>query len=262
MSAEAEKVSDENMPPNEADPPAAAATAAKILDPETEPLNAAPDPKVKFVGGKVDVESGAAATEFQPALTKSELMKYATDPFWVKLRWILFILFWVAWVAMLVISVVIIVMAPKCPSPTPKQWWQKAPVYEVYVKSFKDSDGNGIGDLKGVESKLDYLSNLGVGSVWLSPIYKSPMRDHGYDVSDYKAIDESLGSMDDFKSLVAAMHDKDLKLIMDFIPNHSSDKHVWFEKSVMKEEPYTDYYIWADGKNGGPPNNWVKDDNS
>jgi len=253
----AEESSDEKMPPNEAE---TAASAAK-MDPETEPLHAAADPKVKFIGGSetVDVEKGGSGDEdhgIKPALTKSELMKYASDPFWVKLRWILFVLFWVGWLAMLVASIVIIVFAPKCPSPPPKEWWQKRPIYEVYVKSFKDSNGDGQGDLNGVKSEAEYLDNLGVGSVWLSSIYKSPMKDNGYDVSDYKEVDPSFGSMEDFEALVEEMHGRDIKVIMDFIPNHSSEEHEWFQKSVKKEEPYTDYYVWADGKNGGPPNNW------
>jgi len=257
-----EESSDEKMPPNEAE--TAATNAASKMDPETEPLNAgaAGDVKVKFIGGAeaVDVEKGGAEAgaggDVQAALTKSELMKYAKDPFWVTLRWALFILFWVGWLAMLVASVIIIIYAPKCPSPAPKKWWQRDAVYEVYVKSFKDSDGDGNGDLKGVSSKLDYLENLGVKSVWLSPIYKSPMNDHGYDVSDYKDVDPSFGSLDDFKALVADMHGRDMKVIMDFIPNHSSKEHPWFAKSVNKESPFTDYYVWADGKANGPPNNW------
>lgn len=252
-----EESSDEKMPPNEAEN--AASNAASKMDPETEPLNAEAEPKVKFIGGSetVDVEAGVKEVEgIKPALTKNELMKYATDPTWVMMRWALFILFWAAWLGMLVASVVIIIYAPKCPSPPPKEWWQKSPVYEVYVKSFKDSDGDGNGDLKGVQEKLDYLQNLGVGSVWLSPVYKSPMKDTGYDVSDYKAIDPVFGTMEDFKDLVTDMHNRDMKVIMDFIPNHSSDQHEWFIKSVKKEEPYTDYYVWKDGNGGSPPSGW------
>merc|ERR1712141_592348 len=156
----------------------------------------------------------------------------------------------------LIFITVIIYYAEKCPSPPAKQWWQKKPIYEVYVKSFKDSNGDGKGDLKGVQEKLDYLSGLGIGSIYLSPIYTSPMKDNGFDVSDYKNINEEFGTMEDFKALVAAIHEKGMKLIMDFIPNDTSDQHPWFEKSINKEDPYTDYYIWADGKNGGPPNNW------
>ena len=120
---------------------------------------------------------------------------------------------------MLVASVVIIIKAPKCPSPEPKQWWQKSPVYEVYVKSFKDSNGDGIGDLQGVESKLDYLKGLGVGSVYLSNIYKSPMQGGGDDVAYHKEVDPNFGTMEDFDNLLENIHANDMKVIMDFIPN-------------------------------------------
>ncbi len=213
VASDSNKKEAESMPPNEADPPAAA--AAK-MDPEAVPLagSGGDNVKVTFSGGasagkaEADVEKGtngeAAAVassdkERVTALTKAELMKYAKDPKWVRLRWILFILFWLAWVGMLVAAVVIIILAPKCPTPPPKQWWQKAPVYEVYVKSFKDSNGDGVGDLKGVESKLDYLKDLGVGSVWLTPVYKSPMKDNGYDIEDHKDIDPMFGTIRDFK---------------------------------------------------------------
>jgi len=228
---EAEQQQQQTMPPNEADPPTASSAAAK-MDPEAEPLNApaasaGDDSKVKFIGGNdnVDIEKGKKKDEefSSPALTKAELMKYATDPFWVKLRWILFVLFWVAWLAMLVGAVVIIIYAEKCPSPAPKKWWQKKPVYEVYVKSFKDSDSSGSGDLKGVSSKLDYLKNLGVGSVYLTGFYKS--MDGKYaalDVSDHKEVDAAYGTLDDFKALVNEVHEKEMKLIIDFIPKHTS----------------------------------------
>ena len=150
------------------------------------------------------------------------------------------------------------------------------------MKSFKDSNGDGVGDLKGVESKLDYLSHLGVGSIYLSPVFKSPDKDNGFDVSDYKAIDPRYGTLEDFKALLAAIHEKGMKLIIDFIPNQTSDQHEWFQKSIANEEPYNDYYVWvsfsifrwhqtvigsnyfcthqpflqADGKGGGAPSNW------
>ena len=109
-----------------------------------------------------------------------------------------------------------------------------------------------------MKSKVDYLSSLGVGSVWLSPIYKSPMKDNGYDVSDYKEIDASFGTMKDFDDLVAELKNADIRVIMDFVPNHSSDQHEWFQKSVKKEEPYTNFYVWRDGDRNTPPNNWVR----
>jgi len=217
MTAE-ESSADEKMPPNEADSAATNAAATK-MDPETEPLNAGAmaDPKVKFIGESetVDVEKGGQSGDdgIKPALTKAELMKYATDPFWVKLRWFLFILFWFCWTAMLVASVVIIIMAPKCPSPAPKNWWQKRPFYQISVKSFKDSDSDGNGDLNGVLEKADYLANtVGVGSIGLSPIMKD---------SDYQNVDESLGTLEDFKNLVAGMHEHEIKVILE-LPSENS----------------------------------------
>eukprot|EP00095_Tigriopus_kingsejongensis_P002649 maker-scaffold441_size170131-snap-gene-0.35 protein:Tk02649 transcript:maker-scaffold441_size170131-snap-gene-0.35-mRNA-1 annotation:"hypothetical protein LOTGIDRAFT_141370" len=143
------------------------------------------------------------------------------------------------------------------------EWWKNTVIYQIYPRSFKDSDGDGTGDLKGIESQLDYLADLGVETLWLSPIYKSPMKDFGYDISDFRAIDPVFGTMADFDSLLAKTHEKGMKLVMDFVPNHSSDEHEWFIKSVQREDPYTDYYVWADAKgfddNGEPipPNNWV-----
>ncbi|XP_042857796.1 maltase A3-like isoform X2 [Penaeus japonicus] len=142
-------------------------------------------------------------------------------------------------------------------------WWQSEIIYQVYPRSFCDSNGDGVGDLKGITSKADYLKDLGVGAVWLSPVYPSPMADFGYDIADFVGIEPLFGTMADFEELRAALHDRGLKLMMDFVPNHSSDEHEWFVKSKRKEEPYTDYYIWADPKGFSatgqpiPPNNWL-----
>ncbi|KAJ9596101.1 hypothetical protein L9F63_012685 [Diploptera punctata] len=141
-------------------------------------------------------------------------------------------------------------------------WWKKSIIYQIYPRSFQDSNGDGTGDLQGIESRLDYIKELGVGAVWLSPIYKSPMKDFGYDIEDFKDIAPVFGTMEDFRSLSRAMKQRDIKLLLDFIPNHSSDQHEWFKKSLMKQEPYTDYYVWADAKGVDddgkpmPPNNW------
>lgn len=122
----------------------------------------------------------------------------------------------------------------------------------------QDSDGDGTGDLKGIIEKIDHLLDLGVTALWLSPIYKSPGVDHGYDISDYRDVDPLFGTLDDFKTLLSTAHEKGLKVILDFVPNHSSDEHVWFNKSVYREPGYENYYVWHDPKeNNATPTNWV-----
>lgn len=139
-----------------------------------------------------------------------------------------------------------------------KKWWKEAVVYQVYPRSFNDSNNDGIGDLRGIIEKVDYLDKLGVDAVWLNPIYKSPNDDNGYDISDYKNIMDEFGTMADLEELMELLHERDIKLIMDLVINHSSDEHQWFKESrKSKDNPYRDYYIWKDGKNDGPPNNWI-----
>ena len=136
-------------------------------------------------------------------------------------------------------------------------WWKESIVYQIYPRSFKDSNGDGIGDLRGVIEKLDYIKSLGVDAVWLNPIFKSPNDDGGYDISDYYAIQPEFGTMADFDELLAGLHKRDLKLIIDLVLNHSSDEHEWFQQSrKSKTNPYRDYYFWKPGKNSKPPNNW------
>ncbi|NJW53280.1 alpha-amylase family glycosyl hydrolase [Salinimicrobium oceani] len=138
-------------------------------------------------------------------------------------------------------------------------WWEKEVIYQIYPRSFKDSDGDGIGDLRGIIEKLDYLKDLGVKGVWISPIFPSPMADFGYDVSDYTGIHPMFGNMDDFDALLKAVHKKGLKLILDLVPNHSSNEHPWFlESRKSRDNPKRDWYIWKDpAEDGGPPNNWM-----
>lgn len=137
---------------------------------------------------------------------------------------------------------------------TDKKWWKEAVVYQVYPRSFKDSDGDGIGDLKGIISKLDYIKSLGVDVVWLNPIYSSPNDDNGYDVSDYRSIMKDFGTMADFDEMLKNMHKKGLKLVMDLVVNHSSDEHEWFKQSrSSRSNPYRNYYHWWNAEKGKPP---------
>jgi alpha-glucosidase len=138
-----------------------------------------------------------------------------------------------------------------------KKWWKEAVAYQIYPRSFMDSNGDGIGDLQGVISKLDYLKDLGIDVIWICPIYKSPNDDNGYDISDYKDIMDEFGTMADFDQLLEEVHKRGMKLILDLVINHTSDEHPWFiESRSSKDNPYRDYYIWHPGKNGKEPNNW------
>lgn len=138
-----------------------------------------------------------------------------------------------------------------------KAWWKEAIVYQIYPRSFCDSNGDGIGDLNGITSKLDYLKELGIDVIWLSPVYKSPNDDNGYDISDYEAIMTEFGTMEDFDRMLAAAHERGIKIVMDLVVNHTSDEHPWFvESRNSKDNPKRDYYIWKEGKDGKEPNNW------
>ncbi len=138
-----------------------------------------------------------------------------------------------------------------------KQWWKESIVYQIYPRSFMDTNGDGIGDLKGIQTKLDYLKELGVDVIWLSPVYKSPNDDNGYDISDYYNIMDEFGTIEDWEELLFEVHKREIKLIMDLVVNHTSDEHPWFIQSRQsKDNPYRDYYIWRKGENGVEPNNW------
>ena len=138
-----------------------------------------------------------------------------------------------------------------------KRWWKESIVYQIYPRSFKDSNGDGIGDLNGITEKMDYLEKLGVNVVWLSPVYQSPNDDNGYDISDYRAIMTEFGTMEDFERMLTKAHEHGIKIVMDLVVNHTSDEHPWFiESRKSKDNPYRDYYIWRDGKDGKEPNNW------
>ena len=138
-----------------------------------------------------------------------------------------------------------------------KAWWKESVVYQIYPRSFKDSNGDGIGDLNGITEKLDYLKELGIDVIWLSPVYQSPNDDNGYDISDYRKIMTEFGTMEDFDRMLAAAHDRGIKIVMDLVVNHTSDERPWFvESRKSKDNPYRDYYIWRPAKDGKEPNNW------
>jgi alpha-glucosidase len=149
------------------------------------------------------------------------------------------------------------------PAPTTSgrgaEWWRRAVVYQIYPRSFADSNGDGVGDLPGIIERLDYLSDLGVDALWLSPIFRSPMADFGYDVSDYCDIDPTFGALDDLDALIAGLHARNMRLLLDWVPNHTSDRHPWFvESRSARDDPRRDWYVWRDrAPDGDPPNNWM-----
>jgi alpha-glucosidase len=138
-------------------------------------------------------------------------------------------------------------------------WWKRSVIYQIYPRSFQDTDGDGVGDLNGIRRRLDYLGRLGIGAIWISPLFPSPMADFGYDISDYCGIAPSFGSMRDFDALVGEAHARGIRVILDFVPNHTSDQHPWFlESRASRDNAKRDWYVWRDGKpDGAPPNNWI-----
>jgi alpha-glucosidase len=139
------------------------------------------------------------------------------------------------------------------------KWWQEGVIYQIYPRSFQDSNGDGVGDLPGIEQRLAYLSWLGVDAIWISPIFPSPMADFGYDVSNYVDIHPLFGTLADMDRLLSAAHRRKIKVILDFVPNHSSSEHPWFQTSQSsRDNPKREWYIWRDpAPDGGPPNNWL-----
>ncbi|MCU4716978.1 alpha-glucosidase [Halobacteria archaeon HArc-curdl5-1] len=137
-----------------------------------------------------------------------------------------------------------------------RAWWKEAVVYQIYPRSFNDSDGDGVGDIPGIIEKVDYLDELGIDVVWLCPVYDSPNADNGYDIRDYRSIMDEMGAMADWERLLEALHARDIKLVMDLVVNHTSDEHEWFQKSRREEDGYADYYHWVEGDPDKPPNNW------
>ncbi|WP_167766938.1 alpha-amylase family glycosyl hydrolase [Jannaschia formosa] len=145
------------------------------------------------------------------------------------------------------------------PAVAPEDWWRGAVFYQIYLRSFRDGNGDGIGDLKGVAEKLDYLADLGIDGIWLAPFYASPQVDFGYDVSDMRAVDPSMGTIEDLKAVIEGAHDRGIRVLADFVPCHTSDQHEWFQQSRSgRDAPHADWYVWADrSEDGTPPNNWL-----
>ncbi|XP_053317230.1 neutral and basic amino acid transport protein rBAT [Spea bombifrons] len=189
-------------------------------------------------------------------MPKDVLLQFSRRPCYRITREILFWLIIAATVVIVAATIAIIALSPRC-----LDWWQSSPIYQVYPKSFKDSNNDGAGDLKGIQEKIDHFLYLDVKTVWVAPFYKSSLKDYHYAVDDFRDVDPTFGTMADFDNMISALHDNGLKLIIDLIPNHTSRKHNWFQLSRNKTGKYTDYYIWHDcqytANQALPPNNWV-----
>ncbi|XP_022619361.1 neutral and basic amino acid transport protein rBAT isoform X2 [Seriola dumerili] len=220
-----------------------------------ESINANPAEKQDSAAVTLVSDAAEEYTQIKPyaGMPKEVLLLYSSQARYRVPREILFWLTVACTLALVALTITVIALSPRCLS-----WWQISPVYQIYPRSFRDSDGDGVGDLKGIQEQLDHFQYLNIKSVWISPFYRSPMKDFGYDVEDFQAIDPLFGTMHDFEELLVEMHNKGLKLIMDFIPNHTSDRHRWFNLSRMRDPHYKDYYVWADCNETAPrPNNWV-----
>jgi len=206
---------------------------------EGDKLSQDEDTKVKITSSdtKIDMEKEKekeVEAEGFKGLTKEELMQYANDPFWVRLRWILFILFWVIWVTMLAASIAIIVYTPKCPSPEPKVWWQKGPVYKASVKDFPDTNKDGFGDLVGMKENAGYLVSAWVGTVYFSSLLNR---------HDLETVDQEHGSMEDWKALVTALQDRNIRVMVEMDPTSTSEQHLWYEEFKTGINPdYSNFY--------------------
>ncbi|NXS62566.1 SLC31 protein, partial [Brachypteracias leptosomus] len=207
----------------------------------------------------LDVDPAATeelALEPYAGMPKEVLLKFSRQAQYRVTREILFWLIIAAAVVLVCATIATIALSPKC-----LDWWQASPIYQIYPRSFKDSNMDGNGDLKGIQEKLDHITYLNIKTIWITSFFKSPLKDLGYGAEDFYDIDPMFGSMSDFENLLAAIHDRGLKVIMDLIPNHTSDKHRWFQLSRNRTGKYTDYYIWQDcvqaAGSVAPPNNWV-----
>ncbi|XP_076763343.1 CD98 heavy chain [Xylocopa sonorina] len=226
----------------------------KMLNDENKVSPTKDGTEVKFISEngdtKIDIESVKQALS---GMGKEELMKFANDPFWIRLRWFLFITFWLIWLAMLAGATAIVVMAPKCTAPKPKEWWERSPIVQLDPL---EMDAH---DLKGVEPLLDTLKEQNIEAISLASIVKeSPTGG----TEDFKNIKPELGTMTDLETLIKAAKDREQHIILELDPTHTSTEHPWFKRSIAKEDPFTSYYVWADSKTSSdgrrnPPNNWL-----
>lgn len=237
--------------------------ASEKLVPEDGKMNSSADAsEVKFKS--TDSQNGDAKIDIENiklvfvGMTKDELMKFANDPYWIRLRWFLFVVFWLLWAGMLAGAIAIVVMAPKCAPPAPLKWWEQGPLYEVDVRYFKDGGDqqDGIGDIKGLISKLDYIKSLKATGIVVSLDFDDTTLD------SFETLNDDFGSLEDFQSLAKSAQERGIEIILNLVINHSSKKHPWFIKSENNDEIYKDYYIWRSGasKNDSgieiAPNNW------
>lgn len=254
-------------------PDTARTTAATTASSDYKPGSPLPQAKHKdsTVGFRLPqthqkAKPSSAGLYDQPfrGMGKDELLRHSSKPFWRRLRYICMTVVLVGWLALIITVVALVLVYPRCRDPQQQDWWQKAVVYRIYVRSFQDNDGNGIGDLDGVQSRLDYLKELGVNTISLCPIYLTAANsDSDMEIIDHTKIQHDLGSMGDFVRLVNKSHELGMKVVMDFIPNQTSDQHVWFRESSNSsatDNPKRNYYVWSTGLGlhyGQPPNNWV-----
>ncbi|CAH1772622.1 unnamed protein product [Owenia fusiformis] len=220
-------------------------------------IDDAPSPEKINDQEKYELAKAELASRPYAGMPKDDLLRFSQTPFWKRFRIACLVIFWLIWLGLLAAVVALTIVWPRCNSAPSQDWWQTSAMYQVYPKSFQDSNGDEYGDLKGVESRLKYLKELKTEAVILSSVYKTNGVDHGYDVTNHTLIDPIFGTMNDFDALLKKTHEESMYLVVDFIPNHSSDQHPWFiESKKATSNSYRNYYVWADCTPTDMPNNW------
>jgi len=201
------------------------------------------------------------ATKPYAGMGKEDLLRFSQTPFWKRLRLACLVIFWFAWLGLLTAVITLTVILPRCKSEPENTWWQTGNLYQIYVRSFKDSNGDGIGDINGITNKLDYLKSINTDAVILSSFYKGQAgeRDFGYELTDHKDVDPIYGTLEDFDIFLKKAHNAGIKVVIDFVPNYTGDQHSWFlesKKTANISNPYWNYYVWTDCTEDLIPNNW------